>query len=107
MTPTQLIAALVIVSGIIIILLTGGLEKKVKKEEHKPAPKASDPNPSPEHQEAPAAEPIADQESLDARKMNAEKNKEAKQTAKKEISKSASKKAGRPKKSKGDDLLLS
>lgn len=107
MTPTQLIAALVIVSGIIIILLTGGLEKKGKKEDHKPAPKASDPNPTPEQPEAPTSEPIADQESLDARKMNAEKNKEAKQTAKKKVSDPVVKKQGRPKKSKGDDLILS
>lgn len=110
MTPTQLILALVIVSGIIIILLTGGLEKKNKPVIKGPIPKAQDPNISPEPQiapEEPVNIPSADEESLVSRKANAEKNKAAKPATKKVVAETKSAKPGRSKKSKGDDLILS
>lgn len=113
MTPTQLIFALVIVSGLFIILLAGGLEKKNKVKSPSPAPnpKAADPNiPSVVVESQPVElEVLADEEQKAERKIAAEENKPAKAPKKKDESpvQAEAKKPGRPKKSKGDDLILS
>lgn len=113
MTPTQLIFALVIVSGLIIILLAGGFQKKneVKSPSPAPIPKASDPNiPSVVEEPQPAEQEIlADDQQKNKRKIAAEKNKPTKSAKEKNepAVQSEPKKPGRSKKSKGDDLILS
>jgi hypothetical protein len=113
MTPTQLIFALVIVSGLIVILLAGGFQKKneAKSPSPAPTPKAADPNiPSVVEELQPTEQEIlANDQQKTERKTAAEKNKSTKAAKKKNepAIQPETKKPARSKKSKGDDLILS